>query len=140
MWYSDFSVKLSEEVSKLSTVVKINYLLEIPMNERFKEGYFRFLEENHSSEKEIKPYMMEKYLKASVDEELSKIRSIYKNFDGKFSVDIRNQKITGIFYDKSHVHQEVDEPLRRALFERFSTLLGHSDLRVDINLSCNLGN
>jgi len=140
MRHSDFSVMMNEEVRILSTVVKINYLLEIPMNQRFKEGYYRFLKENHVSENEIKPYQMEKYLKASIEDELNDLRKTYQKFQGKFSVDIRNDKITGIFFDKSHVSQEEDEPLRRAIFERFSELLGHSDLRVDINLSCNLGN
>lgn len=140
MRYSDFCDIMNLEVIMLNTVVKINYLLEIPMNQRFKEGYFKFLKEHQISEKEIKPYQMEKYLKASIEDELNNLRKTYVNFDGKFSIDIRKDRITGIFFDKSHVSIEVDEPLRRALFDRFSELLGNSDLRVDINLSCNLGN
>lgn len=140
MRHSDFHAKMIGEVRILSTVVKINYLLEIPMNDLFKEGYYSFLKDNHIHEEEIKPYKMERYLMYATEDVLNNLREAYKDFKGKFSVDIRNDKITGIFFDKAHVNQEEDEPLRRALFDRFSELLGHDDLRVDINLSCNLGN
>lgn len=128
------------EVRDLNTVVKINYLLEIPLNERFIKGYEEFLSIRNQPGIGLKSYEMELYLKEAVKSQLEEVRKEYPNFAGKFTVDIRQKRITGIFFDKSHVNQETDEKLRRALFDRFSELLGHSDLRVDINLSCNLGN
>lgn len=116
--------------------VKINYTVDLPMNETLKEKFERYLEESGNREEGYKTYLLERFLKDNVKDIMDELREDYMTFDGKFELETRNERITGVFKSPVDVKESVEEPLRRKLFDRFKKLTGGEDLRVDVNLNC----
>ena len=116
--------------------VKINYTVDLPINETLKEKYKGYLKESGNQDEGYKTYLMERFLKDSVRDLVDEIRKDFMTFDGKFELEIRNERITGVFKSPVEVKESVEEPLRRKLFNRFKEITGGEDLRVDVNLNC----
>lgn len=116
--------------------VKINYIVDLPLNETLKGNFERYLKDTGKSREGYKNYLMEQFLKDSVRDLLEEISEDYRNFDGAFVLNMRNERIKGIFKSSMLVKASVDEPLRRKFFQRFTELTGGEDLRVEINLNC----
>lgn len=120
----------------MDNIVKINYTLDIPFNESLKKEYHEFMDDTGSINDGYKNYVIERLFKESVKDLLENVRKDYPNFDGKFVLELRNDRIKGIFKSSYQVKGSFDEPLRRAFFERFKKLTNSDDLRVEINLNC----
>jgi hypothetical protein len=75
-------------------------------------------------------------MKEYVEDLLADMRVDYPEFDGKFVLELRHDRIKGIFKSSYQVKGSYDEPLRRAFFDRFRNLVKSDDYRVDINLNC----
>lgn len=120
----------------MDNIVKINYTLDIPFNESLKKQYHEFLDDTGKIIDGYKNHIIERLFKESVKDLLEGVRKDYPTFDGKFVLELRNDRIKGIFKSSYQVKGSVDEPLRRAFFERFKELTGSDDLRVEINLNC----
>ena len=106
------------------------------MNDTFKEKYEDYLEKSGSNDRGYKSYLVERYMKDAVVDLLEDVKEDYKSFDGKFVLDIRNDRIKGIFKSPIEVRESAEEPLRRNFFDRFKEITSSDDLRVDVNLNC----
>lgn len=123
-------------MTDLESNVKINYTVDLPMNDTFKEKFEAYLKEGGNKEEGYKAYLLERFLKDSIEDLLNEVRKDHDTFDGKFVLEARNERIKGIFKSPIQVKESVDEPLRRKIFDRFKEITGGEDLRVDINLNC----
>ena len=116
--------------------IKINFIIDVPMNDTFKEKYEDYLEKSGNNDRGYKNYLVERYMKDSVKDLLDDVKEDYKSFEGKFVLEIRNDRIKGIFKSPIEVRESAEEPLRRNLFDRFKEITSSDDLRVDVNLNC----
>jgi hypothetical protein len=123
-------------VTELDNNVKINFIIDVPMNDTFKEKYEDYLEKSDSNDRGYKTYLVERYMKNAVEDLLDEVRKDYKTFDGKFVLEIRHERIKGIFQSPIEVRESAEEPLRRNFFDRFKEITSSDDLRVDVNLNC----
>lgn len=120
----------------LDSIVKINYILDIPFNDSLKKEYHDFLDDTGRINDGYKNHIIEKLFKESVKDLIDGVRKEYPTFDGKFVLELRNDRVKGIFKSSYQVKGSMDEPLRREFFERFKKLTNSDDLRVEINLNC----
>jgi len=123
-------------VESLESVVKINYIIEIPINEAFEEEYLKFLDRKGKTSEGMKNYLVDQFLYAYLEPVIDKVKEEYKEFDGRFVMNIRNGWIKGIFQGKGLVRGSLDEPLREEFAKKFKELLKTDNFRVDINLGC----
>lgn len=120
----------------MESVVKINYVIEIPINEAFTEEYLKFLERKGQVSEGMKNYLIEQFLSEYLKPVIEKVKEEYKEFGGKFVMNIRSEWIKGVFQGKGLVRGSIDEPLRQDFTNRFKELLKTDNFRVDINLGC----
>ncbi len=120
----------------MDSIVKINYILDIPFNESLKKEYHDFLDDTGKINDGYKNHIIEKLFKESVKDLIDHVRQEYPTFDGKFVLELRNDRVKGIFKSSYQVKASFDEPLRREFFERFKKITNSDDLRVEINLNC----
>ena len=120
----------------MDNIVKINYTLDLPYNDFFRKELEAFLERTGQLESSLKNHHIERFLKDYIRDLLDNIREDYPDFDGKFVLDLRHDRVKGIFKSSYQVKGSYDEPLRRKIFDRFMKLVNSDDLRVDINLNC----
>lgn len=123
-------------MNSLESVVKINYVIEIPINEAFKDEYLKFLDRKGMTSEGMKNYLIEQFLSAYLKPVIDRVKEEYKEFDGKFVMNIRSEWIKGVFQGKGLVKGSLDEPLREEFEKKFKELLQTDDFRVDINLGC----
>lgn len=116
--------------------IKINFIIDVPMNDTFKEKYEDYLVKSGDNDSGYKNYLVERYMKDVVEDLLDEVKEDYKSFDGKFVLEIRNDRIKGIFKSPIEVRESAEEPLRRNFFDRFKEITSSDDLRVDVNLNC----
>lgn len=117
-------------------MVKINYVIEIPINDAFNDEYRKFLDRKGKTSEGMKNYLIEQFLSEYLKPIIEKVKEEYKEFDGKFVMNIRSEWIKGVFQGKGLVRGSLDEPLRQDFTKRFKELLKTDDFRVDINLGC----
>lgn len=120
----------------MESVVKINYIVEIPINEAFEEEYLKFLDSKGKTSEGMKNYLVDQFLSVYLKPVIDKVKEEYKEFDGRFVMNIRNEWIKGIFQGRGLVRGSLDEPLREEFEKRFKELLKTDNFRVDINLGC----
>lgn len=120
----------------MESVVKINYVIEIPINEAFTEEYLKFLERKGLTSEGLKNYLIEQFLSEYLKPVIEKVKELYEEFGGKFVMNIRSEWIKGVFQGKGLVRGSLDEPLRQDFTNRFKELLKTDNFRVDINLGC----
>lgn len=120
----------------MESVVKINCVIEIPINEAFTEEYLKFLERKGQVSEGMKNYLIEQFLSEYLKPVIEKVKEEYKEFGGKFVMNIRSEWIKGVFQGKGLVRGSIDEPLRQDFTNRFKELLKTDNFRVDINLGC----
>ncbi len=106
------------------------------MNETFKEKYEDYIEKSGDGDLGYQNYLIERFIKDSTMDLIDHVREEYKTFEGKFILEIRKERIKGIYKSPLLVRASVDEPLRRNLFDRFMELTHSDDVRVEINLNC----
>jgi hypothetical protein len=123
-------------VENLESVVKINYIVEIPINEAFEEEYLKFLDSKGKTSEGMKNYLVDQFLSAYLKPVIDTVKEEYKEFDGKFVMNIRSEWIKGIFQGRGLVRGSLDEPLREEFEKKFKELLKTDNFRVDINLGC----
>jgi len=120
----------------LESVVKINYIIEIPINETFGDEYLKFLDRKGKTSEGMKNYLVEQFLSEHLKPVIDKVKEEYKEFDGKFVMNIRSEWIKGIFQGKGLVRGSLDEQLREEFAKKFKELLKTDNFRVEINLNC----
>jgi len=120
----------------LESVVKINYIVEIPINEAFEDEYLKFLDMKGKTSEGMKNYLIEQFLSAYLKPVIDAVKGEYKEFDGKFVMNIRSEWIKGVFQGKGLVRGSLDEPLRQDFTKKLKELLKTDNFRVDINLGC----
>lgn len=120
----------------MDNIVKINYTLDLPFNDFFRKELEAFLGRTGQMESSLKNHHIERFLKDYIRDLLDNIREDYPDFDGKFVLELRHDRVKGIFKSSYQVKGSYDEPLRRKIFDRFMKLVNSDDLRVDINLNC----
>ena len=120
----------------MESVVKINYIVEIPINEAFEDEYLKFLDMKGKTSEGMKNYLIEQFLSAYLKPVIDAVKGEYKEFDGKFVMNIRSEWIKGVFQGKGLVRGSLDEPLRQDFTKKLKELLKTDNFRVDINLGC----
>lgn len=120
----------------MESVVKINYVIEIPINDAFNNEYFNFLDRKGKTSEGMKNYLIEQFLLSYLKPVIDTVKEEYKEFDGKFVMNIRSEWIKGVFQGKGLVRGSLDEPLRQDFTKKFKELLKTDNFRIDINLGC----
>ena len=121
---------------ELESVVKINYTIEVPLNDAFREEFTKFLVHREKAEEGLKNYLIDNFLLEYFTPVISRVKEEYEDFGGKFSMEIRHEVLKGVFQGKGLVRASLDESLRQDFTDRFRELLKTDAFRVDINLGC----
>jgi hypothetical protein len=111
-------------------------VIEIPINDAFNNEYFNFLDRKGKTSEGMKNYLIEQFLLSYLKPVIDTVKEEYKEFDGKFVINIRSEWIKGVFQGKGLVRGSLDEALRQDFTKKFKELLKTDNFRIDINLGC----